>query len=61
MSDEIDAAMEKLRDLVVPGVVLVLDPEEADTCGAFVEDALSEEDALASTVDLSELSAGRSS
>lgn len=41
------AALEdKLDDLMIPGFIAELTPEEADGCGAFVEDALSEEDAL---------------
>ncbi|TKW64686.1 MAG: conjugal transfer protein [Paracoccus denitrificans] len=38
---------QKLIDAEIPGAVIEFDPEEADRAGAFVEDALSEEDARA--------------
>jgi hypothetical protein len=38
---------QKLMDAEIPGAVIEFDPEEADRAGAFVEDALSEEDARA--------------
>ena len=43
---------EKLTDALTPGVVVEFDPEEAETVGAFVEDALSEQDATESDIDL---------
>ena len=43
---------EKLNDAMTPGFQAEFDPDEADQAGAFFEDALSEEDALASDVDL---------
>lgn len=36
---------QKLIDAEVPGAVVEFDPDEADRAGAFVEDALSEQDA----------------
>jgi hypothetical protein len=42
---------EKLRDLEVPGAEVELEPEEAEALGAFWEDALTEEEALESSVD----------
>jgi len=36
---------EKLNDLMIPGFIAELSPEETDLLGAFVEDALSEEEA----------------
>jgi hypothetical protein len=48
----------KLLDALEPGIVVTCDPEEAEAAGAFVEDALSEEDALASAVDLVLLDGG---
>ena len=42
----------KLRDIRVPGYAVTFDPEEADLLGAFIEDALTESDALESTADL---------
>ena len=42
---------EKLRDLDVPGAEVELEPEEAEALGAFREDALTEEEALESSVD----------
>jgi hypothetical protein len=48
-----DAALrEKLADALVPGFQAEFDPDEADRVGAFQEDALSEQDALESDVDL---------
>jgi hypothetical protein len=38
---------QKLIDAEIPGAVIEFDPAEADRAGAFVEDALSEEDARA--------------
>ena len=43
---------EKLMDAMTPGFQAEFDPDEADQAGAFIEDALSEEDAMASDVDL---------
>ena len=43
---------EKLIDAMTPGFQAEFDPDEADQAGAFIEDALSEEDAMASDVDL---------
>ena len=43
---------EKLADAeTIPGYAVEFDPEEADKAGAFEEDALSETDALESSVD----------
>jgi hypothetical protein len=43
---------EKLIDAMTPGYQAEFDPEEAERAGAFLESALSEGDALASTDDL---------
>ena len=43
---------EKLTDALTPGVVVEFDPEEAEKAGAFVEDALSQQDAAESDIDL---------
>ncbi len=48
--DAAEALLEKLADMETPGYVVEFDPEEAVIVGAFVEDALSEEDALEATV-----------
>ncbi|MFT4059271.1 MAG: hypothetical protein QM652_06965 [Legionella sp.] len=37
---------DKLNDLMIPGFVIEFTPEEADTAGAFIEDALDEHDAM---------------
>ncbi|PTQ89951.1 hypothetical protein C8R30_13911 [Nitrosomonas nitrosa] len=42
---------EKLLDAEIPGFQAEFDPLEAERLGAFKEDALSEEDALDSTID----------
>jgi len=46
-----DTVSEKLDDIMTPGFQAEFDPEEAESAGAFSEDALSEDDALASTQD----------
>ena len=46
------ALREKLADAMTPGLQVEFDPEEATIAGAFTEDALSEEDAIESAVDL---------
>jgi hypothetical protein len=43
---------EKLTDALTPSYVVEFDPEEAERAGAFVEDALSEQDAAESAADL---------
>jgi hypothetical protein len=43
---------EKLTDAQTPGYQAEFDPDEAERVGAFVEDALSEEDAVDSNADL---------
>ena len=43
---------ENLADLTVPGVIVELDPDEADRAGAFLDDALDEETAWESNADL---------
>ena len=50
-----DVIKAKLLDAMTPGYQAEFDPDEADRVGAFIEDALSEEDALASDVDLLDL------
>ena len=47
----VGALREKLADAATPGYQAEFDPEEAERAGAFVEDALSEQDALASQDD----------
>lgn len=47
-----DTVKEKLNDMLTPGYQAEFDPEEAESAGAFFEDALSEDDALASAHDL---------
>jgi hypothetical protein len=42
---------EKLFDAEIPGFQAEFDPEEAEQLGAFIEDALSEQDALDSSSD----------
>lgn len=43
---------EKLLDAEIPGFQAEFDPLEAERLGAFTEDALSEQDALESSIDL---------
>ncbi|WP_367899688.1 conjugal transfer protein TraD [Xanthomonas oryzae] len=49
------ALSEKLADAETPGFQAEFDPEEAERAGAFVEDALNEQDASASGDDLVEV------
>lgn len=52
-ADELRAIVrEKFLDAMTPGLMVEFDPEEAEFAGAFVEDALSWEDALASVIDM---------
>ena len=41
----------KCAELDVPGHEVEFDPDEADACGAFIEDALGEEDAMEAALD----------
>ena len=50
-SDAAAALRDKLADAEVPGYQAEFDPDEAERAGAFVEDAMSEQDALESTID----------
>lgn len=50
--DAAEALLEKLADASTPGYQVEFDPEEAERAGAFIEDALSEEDAMESSADL---------
>lgn len=50
-----EALHEKLIDAQTPGYEVEFDPDEAERAGAFVEDALSEDDATDSNVDLVDL------
>ena len=43
---------EKLIDILIPGYQVEFDPGEAEEAGAFAEDALSEQDAAESDIDL---------
>ena len=42
---------DKLLDAEIPGFQAEFDPLEAESLGAFTEDALSEQDALESSID----------
>jgi hypothetical protein len=54
-ADFSDSLYEKMMDAMTPGYQVECDPDEAERAGAFVEDALSEQDALESTVDSTDL------
>lgn len=47
-----EALREKLTDALTPGYQAEFDPDEAERAGAFTEDALSEQDAAESDIDL---------
>ncbi|OJW51145.1 MAG: conjugal transfer protein TraD [Alphaproteobacteria bacterium 41-28] len=51
-ANAVDVVAEKLKDALTPGYQAEFDPEEADQAGAFLEDALSEQDAMESDADL---------
>jgi len=46
-----DVIAEKCEDLVIPGFLVEVSPIEADIMGAFVEDALSEDEAMEAAYD----------
>lgn len=50
-----DALYEKLIDAQTPGLTIVFDPDEASRAGAFIEDALSIDEAIESSFDAIEL------
>jgi hypothetical protein len=50
-SDADTALRKKLADAEAPGYQAEFDPGEAERAGAFVEDAMSEQDAVESTID----------
>jgi hypothetical protein len=53
VKDETEAIIRaKFLDAETPGFQAEFDPDEADKAGAFVEDALTETEALDSTPDL---------
>jgi hypothetical protein len=49
--------LEKLKDAAVPGAQIDMDPNEAEAAGAFSDDAISQEDALAATSDMLDVDA----
>lgn len=46
------ALRDKLTDILTPGYAVEFDPDEAEQAGAFQEDAMSEQDAVESCLDL---------
>lgn len=46
-----DLVNSKLQDLEVPGVVMEFEPSEAEHVGAFIEDALTDDEAIESVFD----------
>ena len=42
---------QSMRDFGTPGVIIELDPEEAEAWGAFEETAITEQDAIDSELD----------
>jgi len=49
---DLSIVVAKLVDSELPGAPVAFDPREADLAGAFVEDALDEDEALAAQFDL---------
>ncbi|MGZ4823080.1 MAG: hypothetical protein ACXVZT_00595 [Terriglobales bacterium] len=52
ITEQLQAVHAKLADAQLSGFLVEFDPAEAELSGAFIEDALSEEDALDSANDL---------
>jgi len=51
-SKDIDEVLvNKLADAMIPGLEVDFDPDEAERAGAFIEDAITEADALDSCID----------
>ena len=50
--ERLDVFEEKLRDAAIPGYAAECDPEEAEEMGAFVEDALDEDEAMEAALDM---------
>lgn len=51
-TDITEVLFEKLNDAMTPAYQTEFDPAEAEAVGAFVEDALSESDAVESSADI---------
>jgi hypothetical protein len=51
-NDTIEILQEKLADAENTGYPVEFDPQEAEAAGAFIEDALTEEDARESSADI---------
>jgi hypothetical protein len=47
-----EVLQEKLADAEIPGAQIEFDPDEAEKVGAFVEDALSEQDIVESSIQV---------
>ncbi len=56
-----DPIREKMVDAMTPGYQAEFDPDEAERAGAFVEDALTEQDAAESGDELAEALGGEES
>jgi hypothetical protein len=55
LNDQVNSAevlQEKLADAEIPGAQIEFDPDEAEKVGAFLEDALSEQDVLESSIQV---------
>ena len=53
-AESVDTIKEKMSDAMTPGYQVEFDPGEAEGAGAFIEDALSENEALEASADLFE-------
>ena len=51
INELMDVISEKFEDLAIPGFLVEVSPIEADIMGAFVEDALSEDEAMEAAYD----------
>lgn len=56
-----EVVSEKLIDALIPGYQVEFDPDEAELSGAFVEDALTEEEARESVIDQDSTASSQSS
>lgn len=56
LANAADPIRDKLADAMTPGYQAEFDPDEAERAGAFIEDALTEQEAAESGEDLAETS-----
>ncbi len=50
-NESLPVIAEKMLDAAIPGIQIEFSPLEAQVAGAFIEDALTEKDAIESSID----------